>query len=182
MTGEDDDVAAVRFPPPLFYLGAVLAGWLIHATVLPLPFELALAARIGVVVLTASLGLVMMGRAMGLFKRTGQDPKPWEATPEIISTGVYRITRNPMYVGMALLQVAIGIGLANGWILVLIPPVLAVIYATAIRHEEAYLERKFGEPYVAYKASVHAAGSSARGQTGCTYWLPLGCSVSSQQE
>jgi protein-S-isoprenylcysteine O-methyltransferase Ste14 len=59
-----------------------------------------------------------------------------------------------MYVGMALLQIGIGIGLANGWILVLVPPVLVIIYATAIRREEAYLERKFGDTYIAYKATA----------------------------
>jgi protein-S-isoprenylcysteine O-methyltransferase Ste14 len=76
------------------------------------------------------------------------------STPEIISSGVYRATRNPMYLGMILLQIGIGIGLANGWILVLIPLVLVIINATAIRHEEAYLEGKFGDTYTAYKASV----------------------------
>ncbi|MCI0671698.1 MAG: isoprenylcysteine carboxylmethyltransferase family protein, partial [Myxococcaceae bacterium] len=68
--------------------------------------------------------------------------------------GVYKFTRNPMYLGMTLLQTAIGIGWANGWIIALLPGVLAIIYATAIRHEEAYLERKFGDAYTRYKESV----------------------------
>jgi protein-S-isoprenylcysteine O-methyltransferase Ste14 len=67
---------------------------------------------------------------------------------------VYRLTRNPMYVGMALLQTAIGVGLANAWILAFVPLVLLLVHATAIRHEEAYLERKFGESYASYKRSV----------------------------
>jgi len=54
----------------------------------------------------------------------------------------------------ALMQIGIGIGLGNGWIVALVPPVLLVVYFTAIRHEEAYLERKFGETYAKYKASV----------------------------
>lgn len=154
VTGEERDGAAVRIPPPLIYLGAVLAGWLLDAAVLPLPLGLAPAPRIASTLLAALLGVAMMGFAVGLFRRSGQDPKPWLATPEIISTGVYRVTRNPMYVGMALLQVAFGIGLATAWILVLVPPVLALVYVTAVRHEEAYLERKFGESYLAYKTSV----------------------------
>jgi len=104
--------------------------------------------------LAALMGLAMIRSAFGLFRRTGQDPKPWESTPEVISTGIYRFTRNPMYVGMALIQLAIGIGLGNGWIVALVPAVLGVIYAIAIRHEEAYLERKFGKIYTEYKASV----------------------------
>jgi protein-S-isoprenylcysteine O-methyltransferase Ste14 len=55
---------------------------------------------------------------------------------------------------MALLQIAIGVGLANGWIIALTPLVLVIIYAIAIRHEEAYLERKFGGAYLEYKRSV----------------------------
>ena len=55
---------------------------------------------------------------------------------------------------MALLQAGIGVGWANGWIIALLPPVLAIIFRIAIRHEEAYLERKFGESYLAYKRSV----------------------------
>jgi protein-S-isoprenylcysteine O-methyltransferase Ste14 len=154
MDQTDRDGAAVRFPPPLVYVGAVIAGVLLHALVLPLRLELASSVRIVLAAAAALLGLALMAGAFRLFKRTGQDPKPWKATPEIISTGVYRFTRNPMYVSMALLQIAIGIGLANGWIIALAPLVLVIIYAIAIRHEEAYLERKFGGAYIEYKRSV----------------------------
>jgi protein-S-isoprenylcysteine O-methyltransferase Ste14 len=150
----DNDAAPVRFPPPFVYLIAVIVGALLHAYVLPLRCDLGLAARVTVATAIATLGTVFMIGAIGLFRRTGQDPKPWKTTPEIISTGIYRYTRNPMYVGMALFQIAIGIGFANGWILALFPPVIAIIYAMAIRHEEAYLERKFGAPYIDYKKSV----------------------------
>lgn len=152
--GTNGDGAAVRLPPPLVYLLAVIGGALLHAFVLPLPFGFAFGARVGAAVAVAILGLGLMAGAIGLFRRTGQDPKPWKATPEVISDGVYRFTRNPMYVGMALLQAGIGIGLANAWIVALVPPVLFIVYATAIRPEEAYLERKFGERYSAYKNSV----------------------------
>jgi len=154
MDASERDGAAVRFPPPFVYLIAVILGVLLHAFALPLPFALALGARIALAAAAALLGIGMIAAAIGLFRRTGQDPKPWASTPEIVSSGIYRITRNPMYVGMASIQAAIGIALANGWILALVPPVLVVIYLTAIRHEEAYLERKFGETYLSYKRSV----------------------------
>jgi protein-S-isoprenylcysteine O-methyltransferase Ste14 len=89
-----------------------------------------------------------------LFMKTGQDPTPWKPTTEIISTGIYRFTRNPMYVGLALVQTGLAVAMANLWLVALLPVVLAVVYATAIRHEEAYLERKFGEAYLDYKRSV----------------------------
>ncbi len=67
---------------------------------------------------------------------------------------MYRFTRNPMYVGMALLQAGIGLALASAWTIALVPVVLAVVYATAVRHEEAYLEEKFGAAYLSYNSSV----------------------------
>lgn len=154
MKAPERDGARVRFPPPLIYLTALLAGSLLHGFVWPWPVGLALGPRIAVAVAAAGSGLALMGAAIGHFRRTGQDPKPWLATPELLSTGVYRFTRNPMYVGMALLQAALGIGFANAWIVALVPPVLVAVYLTAVRHEEAYLERRFGASYAAYKRSV----------------------------
>ena len=149
----ENDAAAVRFPPPLVYLIAVFAGVLLHV-LLPLPLALPSALRAALAGLAALLGAALIRSAIGHFRRTGQDPIPWKSTPEIISSGIYRFTRNPMYVGMAFIQLGIGIALRNGWIVVLLPVAMGFIYATAIRHEEAYLERKFGESYTRYKASV----------------------------
>jgi len=154
MSDDEKDGAAVRIAPPLVYLGGVIAGVVAHAFVMPLPVELSLGLRIAVAVAAGVLSLVLMGGAIGLFRQTGQDPKPWASTPEIISTGVYRFTRNPMYVGMAVLQIAIGVGLANWWIIILVPIVLIIVRTTAVHHEELYLERKFGDEYLRYKASV----------------------------
>jgi protein-S-isoprenylcysteine O-methyltransferase Ste14 len=151
---EARDGAAVRFPPPLVYVLALVVAGVLDAFVLPLPLALPGALRIGLALGIALLGVALVTNALGLFQRTGQDPKPWVSTPEVVSSGVYRFTRNPMYVGMALLQVAIGAGWGNGWVIALVPPVLAVVHVTAVRHEEAYLERKFGETYLAYKRSV----------------------------
>ncbi|MBW2713295.1 MAG: isoprenylcysteine carboxylmethyltransferase family protein [Deltaproteobacteria bacterium] len=154
MTDQANRGAAVRLPPPLVYLGAIGLGALLQATLLPLKLDLTFSLRLGGALLLALLGLSSMGAAIGLFKKTGQDPKPWVSTPEIISEGIYRFSRNPMYLGMALIQTAAGVGLANGWILLLLPPVLLTIHFSAIRHEEAYLEKVFGEEYTRYKASV----------------------------
>lgn len=150
----EKDGAAVRVPPPLVYLAAIVAGALLQKSLLRLSLGLPQSARIGAAIGAAVFGVGLMVVAAALFRRTGQDPKPWESTPEIVSTGPYRLTRNPMYLGMALVQGGIGLSLSNGWILLLLPIVLLVIYLTAIYHEEAYLERKFGDTYLAYKASV----------------------------
>ena len=150
----DQDGASVRIPPPLVYLAAVIAGGLAGRYLFPLSLDVPGGVRFTAAAVVVAIGFGVMAAAVGLFRRTGQDPKPWKSTPEIISTGVYRITRNPMYVGMALLQAGYGMARANGWTIALIPIVLAVVYATAVRHEEAYLEQKFGAAYLTYKSSV----------------------------
>lgn len=154
MDDTEKDGAAVRVPPPLVFLGLLVAGVLLHRYVAPAPMALSQGIRIAAAAVAAVAGLILMGGAIGLFRRTGQDPKPWVSTPEIISTGVYGVTRNPMYVGMALIQTAIGVGLGNLWTVILVPVSVTIVYATAVRHEETYLERKFGEPYTRYKAAV----------------------------
>jgi protein-S-isoprenylcysteine O-methyltransferase Ste14 len=154
MPDTEHDGAAVRLPPPLVYPGAVIVGGLLHVLVVPLSLPLSPLLRFVGAAVAAALGIFLVSGAMGLFRKTGQDPKPWKSTPEILSTGVYRHTRNPMYVGMALLQTSIALGWANGWILAFVPVSLAIVQVTAVRHEEAYLERKFGKIYLAYKRSV----------------------------
>lgn len=148
------DGAAVRFPPPFVPLIALAVGVVTHLWVwpLPLPLEGVLRYSLGGLLFAAGVGL--MAAAFGLFRQIGQDPAPWESTPAIISTGVYRFTRNPMYVSVGLLQAGIGVALANGWVVALVPLVWWVIYLIAIRHEEAYLEQKFGSAYTDYKTAV----------------------------
>ena len=88
------------------------------------------------------------------FQQSGQDPKPWTPTPEMVVHGPYKFTRNPMYLGMLLFCIGFAIILSDVWILILTPLCGWLIYHLAIRHEEAYLEEKFGDAYRAYKAGV----------------------------
>jgi protein-S-isoprenylcysteine O-methyltransferase Ste14 len=153
-TDKNADNAAVRLPPPVPYLVAVFAGWALNSFLLPLPLSLSPPLRIAGAALFILLGLTAVIFAGMHFKQTGQDPNPWKPTTEIISAGIYRFTRNPMYFGLALIQIGLAIAMANLWVLVLLPAVFVAVYAAAIRYEEAYLERKFGETYLDYKRSV----------------------------
>ena len=148
------DGAAVRFPPPFVPVIALAVGVAVHALVWPLRLPFEGIARYGMGAVLFALGVALIASALRLFRRSGQDPKPWESTPEILATGIYRLTRNPMYLGMGLLQTGIGFALANGWVVVFVPLTWLAIYFVAIRHEEAYLERKFGSVYTDYKRSV----------------------------
>ena len=145
------DGAAVRIPPPFVPLLGLAAGFAIEWFAGPIPNPLIGVWRFSVGGGLAAIGLALVLIAMGLFRTTGQDPAPWKSSPELIATGIYRWTRNPMYLGMGLLQAGIGVLLTNLWVVVLVPGTWLIIYFIAIRHEESYLEREFGGAYRDYK-------------------------------
>ena len=110
---DEEHGAKVRVPPPLIFLGLTGLGAVLHAWVLPWPLPLRSIAATAVGVLTAIAGFALMFWAVYLFKKSGQDPKPWTPSPEVVDTGPYRFSRNPMYAGMLLVQLGLGVGLAN---------------------------------------------------------------------
>ena len=91
---------------------------------------------------------------MTLFRRTGQNPEPWSTTPELIPYGVYRISRNPMYLGMAFLLSALGVWLQSP--AAFIGPAIFVGYITRFQiiPEERTLLMLFGQDYSDYQARV----------------------------
>ena len=147
------DHADVKVLPPILYLGSVLLGVALHWIV---PIGFAAGGRFRVL---AGIVLVVAGSAFGGWafsaqRATQQDPDPRKPTPALIPGGPYALSRNPMYVGMAFVQAGIGIALGNAWILLLLLPTMWINQRFVIEREEAYLGRKFGEPYAAYRASV----------------------------
>ena len=152
----DRSGAAVRFPPPLIPLLVVLIGaGLDYVWPLGVGIDLPTPGRYwagGFIVAGAMLTLGLWPVMM--FKRSDQSVIPWTETPSILIRGPYRFTRNPMYLQMVLVCIGFTIILANGWILGMTPVCAWLLYHLAIRHEEAYLEEKFGESYRAYKRAV----------------------------
>lgn len=151
---ETGDGARVRFPPPLVFLLGLLFGYGLNRVVPLPPVPLDRNARIGVGLLVIAAGLVPIAWARVHFVRTKQNPIPWKPTPELIFQGPYLYTRNPMYVGMTLLQVGLGIAFNLWWSALLAPASLAIVHVIAVRPEEAYLSKKFGQPYRDYLGRV----------------------------
>ena len=146
--------AHVRFPPPLVFLAAPILGAALQYLLSPAPVPLERVTRITVGVLFLFSGIALIGSAHIHFSRTGQDPIPWTPTPELIFQGPYRFTRNPMYVGMTLIAIGIGVALDNLWMAVLAIPALAIVHLIAVRPEEKYLTEKFGASYTNYLVKV----------------------------
>jgi protein-S-isoprenylcysteine O-methyltransferase Ste14 len=141
--------ARVRFPPPLVFAGAILLGWFV-----PLGIGLAPALRWALGGLLIAAAVALVGTARGLFVRTGQNPVPWTPSPELILQGPYRYTRNPMYVGMTLLTLGVGLAAGHAGVMLLAPVALLAVHFIAVLPEERYLAAKFGEPYLEFKSRV----------------------------
>ena len=153
-TSDPVDGANVRFPPPLVPLLSILAGVALNREWPIASIPIGSTARIALGVVIVALGVASAMSARVFFVRTGQSVIPYKPTPELIFQGPYRFTRNPMYVGLTLMQIGIGIAMNNLWISLLAAATLAIIHVIAVRPEEAYLSRKFGEPYRQYLTRV----------------------------
>jgi protein-S-isoprenylcysteine O-methyltransferase Ste14 len=88
------------------------------------------------------------------FRRAGTSPDPHEPTTALALDGPYRLTRNPMYLGMALVQGGLALAGNALWPLLALVPVIWVIRTQVIDKEERYLEAKFGGEYRAFKERV----------------------------
>jgi protein-S-isoprenylcysteine O-methyltransferase Ste14 len=146
--------ARVRVPPPLVYLALTVVGGALAAATGLLAFGLPLWARLPAGTAVALVGLAILLAARAWFSKTGQHPAPWKPSPELLVGGIYRRTRNPMYLGLTLFQTGLGIALDNGSIVALAPAALLIVHFTAVLPEEAYLAEKFGDGYLRYKAAV----------------------------
>jgi hypothetical protein len=88
------------------------------------------------------------------FKDVSTTVRPDRAATTLVISGPYKITRNPMYFGLALVYLGITIAGQSVWALILLPVVLAIIQRRAIEPEEPFLEKRFGSNYIGYKEKV----------------------------
>ncbi len=152
MSDSHSGVPSVKIIPPLVYLvglviGIVISVW-IPTKIAPIPLAWTLG---GILVIC---GAVLGGSAILKFKEMGTTVRPDRAAAALVIVGPYRITRNPMYLGLALVYVGIALADQSVWAIILLPVVLAIIQRQAIEPEEAFLERRFGANYIRYKENV----------------------------
>lgn len=102
-----------------------------------------------------SAGVVLIVAARRQFAIHRQPTDPGLATRKIIDTGIFRLSRNPMYLGAVLVFLGIGFGLKSMWFLVMSLPAAAASSLILIKPEERYLSSKFGPGYSNYRASVN---------------------------
>ena len=107
---------------------------------------------LGYALVLVGLGLAISA-ASGFFRaRTTLDPHG--SVSNIVTSGPYRFSRNPIYLGFLCLLIGFPFIFRNYWGLILSPLLIVLMNVMVIRYEEAYLEKKFGEVYTGYKSRV----------------------------
>ena len=146
------DNPGVRVPPPLLYAAAVVGGWLLHRQ-WPLPVGNGTALTVGAWFLIAAWA-ALAALSIGLFRRKHTSMIPFRPATTLVSSGPYKVTRNPMYVSLALLTVALALFLNTWWPVLLVVPTLLAVQHLVIVPEEKYLRRRFGAEYDEYARRV----------------------------
>jgi protein-S-isoprenylcysteine O-methyltransferase Ste14 len=109
---------------------------------------------------TVGGGLILIGVAIVVagvrnFSRAATPVPSNQPVRALVTTGIHGWSRNPIYVGMFLLYVGIGIAARGPWVLILALPLVIILRYGVVAREETYLERRFGDAYRDYKARVH---------------------------
>jgi len=146
-----DKPGVIMLPPALYGIGLlavlVLRGfWPLPISESILPFWLGLC-------------LLALGSALGLwaqtiFRAVGTNVNPSLPTTAIVTSGPFRISRNPMYLALDLLFLGLTLAINSYWGLVALVLLLPLLHYGVVLREERYLERKFGESYLHYKGRV----------------------------
>ena len=97
---------------------------------------------------------VWNGWSLWLFARHETGLLPGSPTEAMIEEGTYRLSRNPLYVGLLALYLALALLGGSFWALVLFPVAVVLVLWGAILPEERFLHERFGEPYDAYRRRV----------------------------
>lgn len=143
----------VFVPPPLIITATLMAGLWVDGRLSDAPEpRLLLPLIIGAVILVLGLALIVM--ALGLFNREKTRPEPWQPATTLVRAGVYRFTRNPMYLGMLLTYAGVALAWQSPAAGLLLIPLFLVIDRAVIAREEKYLAQRFGIDYRQYQSEV----------------------------
>jgi protein-S-isoprenylcysteine O-methyltransferase Ste14 len=147
------DTAHVIIRPPIAWALAVLAGlaldWLVQLPFVPVMLP---AGWLGATVFALALALAVW--AIVTMTRAGSSVPTNLPTATIVETGPYRVTRNPIYLGMFLGLAGLAIAFDSLWLLAALAAFALVIRYGVVAREEAYLEGKFGDVYRGYSSRV----------------------------
>lgn len=152
MIRPDTDSAQVRVPPPLLLLLCVLGGVAFEKAI---PFSLISTSSgewvrwwAGSACLLVALALILS--AVISFKKAHTALEPWKTTSALVTSGIFRFLRNPIYLGFIFIGVGVGFYLKSHWVLMAQIALFLLYRFYVIPKEETYLKNKFGNDYSNY--------------------------------
>jgi protein-S-isoprenylcysteine O-methyltransferase Ste14 len=147
---EHKDHADVKIHPPILLIIHLFVVYLPNR-LLPIEFPNFL-VWVGYFLILIGLGLAFI--AVTQFMKARTTVNPHGSVSEIVTSGVYAFSRNPIYLGFVCLLIGFPFIFGSYWGLIISPLFIIFMNALVIQHEEAYLEKKFGETYTSYKSRV----------------------------
>lgn len=145
---------ALKVPPPLVMLGVALLMWLAALAFPGLAWDMAARTACAVVLAAFGTGIAVAGVVSFVKARTTVNPlKPGTAS-SLVTTGLYRLTRNPMYLGDLVVLIGWAVFLCNAVSFLLVPIFVLYINRFQIGPEEKALSGLFGAGYAAYQSTV----------------------------
>lgn len=145
----------MHIPVPWVFILAYLVGVAVQLF-LPIHIRSSEVASYG---LTAGLVFVVVGvavafSALGIFRKRSTTTIPFDTPTSLVTSGPYRITRNPMYVGLTLIYLGVAGTRAELWPVIVLPVLLGYVNFVVIPIEEGHLHNAFGDAYTQYGARV----------------------------
>ena len=146
------DHADVKIAPPILTLIFIFIAYVAKWTI-PISFVVPSILR------NIGFGLIVVGFLLGIaafleFRKARTTVDPHGSVSNIVTSGIYRFTRNPIYMGFLLMLIGIPLNSGTYWGIILVPVFIYFMNSLVIEREEAYLEKKFGDVYTSYKSRV----------------------------
>lgn len=148
------DHAQVKTIPPLIPLTFIVLAWLVNRYLYALPIPLVDNIQLIIAYVMMAFASVLFAFSLYFFFKTRQNPEPHTPTNALYTGGIFRITRNPIYLGFLVAQVVVAIKLNNLYVILSLPFVFWLLNKWVIEPEEIYLEQLFGQEYLDYKQKV----------------------------
>jgi len=146
--------AKVKTIPPLIPLFFIVVSWLVHKYIYPIQIPLPLNIQIIIAYVLMSCATILFAFSLYFFLKTRQNPEPHTPTNALYTGGIFRITRNPIYLGFLAAQIVVAIKMNSLYVILSLPFVFWLLIKWVIEPEEDYLQQLFGQQYLEYKNKV----------------------------
>jgi len=138
-----------RIIPPVYILGAIIVMILLN-TYAPIGRWLEYPWRyFGILIIVAGFVLILAGG--NLFRKLGTPPRPGLKANVLVTSGAFRYTRNPMYMGMIIMLIGLAILLGSISPMIVIPVIFLILHTQFVLREEKWMQGWFGDSYMEYK-------------------------------